>query len=188
MLTLTELCVLAIHLWRSFDVLLWSRRTKRGLLFQTQTRSLVSSSLFKKAHTNLITCITFPSPLHDLLKALCRSDRDQLESCWTRAWPEWLSEPWHVFLLTFFLSSRSCSSFWKCFSLSRRWRSASSRALASASSLWKMKKYSEECFFSQVLILAHRKVCLFKHAATALQPHFAYIYISIQVFYLVLVE
>lgn len=42
-----------------------------------------------------------------------------------------------VFLLTFFLSSRSCSSFWKCFSLSRRWRSASSRALASASSLWK---------------------------------------------------
>lgn len=37
--------------------------------------------------------------------------------------------------LTFFLSSRSCSSRWKCFSRSRRCRSASSRALASASSL-----------------------------------------------------
>lgn len=36
--------------------------------------------------------------------------------------------------LTFFLSSRSCSSRWKCFSRSRRCRSASSRALASASS------------------------------------------------------
>lgn len=38
--------------------------------------------------------------------------------------------------LTFFLSSRSCSSRWKCFSRSWRCRSASSRALASASSLW----------------------------------------------------
>lgn len=42
--------------------------------------------------------------------------------------------------LTLFLSSRSCSSFWKCFSRSRRWRSDSSRVLASASSLWNKKK------------------------------------------------
>lgn len=37
---------------------------------------------------------------------------------------------------TLFLSSLSCSSFWKCFSLSTRCFSASSRALASASSFW----------------------------------------------------
>lgn len=43
--------------------------------------------------------------------------------------------PWMPPALTFFLSSRSCSSRWKCFSRSRRCRSASSRALASASSL-----------------------------------------------------
>lgn len=41
---------------------------------------------------------------------------------------------------TFFLSSLSCSSFWKCFSLSRRCFSASSRALASASSFWNTHK------------------------------------------------
>lgn len=41
---------------------------------------------------------------------------------------------------TFFLSSLSCSSLWKCFSLSRRCFSASSRALASASSFWKQKR------------------------------------------------
>lgn len=39
--------------------------------------------------------------------------------------------------LTFFLSSLSCSSFWKCFSLSSRCFSASSRAFASASSFYR---------------------------------------------------
>lgn len=50
----------------------------------------------------------------------------------------WTLYRWYfsLFGLTFFLSRRSCSSFWKCFSLSMRWRSASSRAFASASSLW----------------------------------------------------
>lgn len=40
--------------------------------------------------------------------------------------------------ITFFLSRRSCSSFWKCFSLSCRALSASSRTRAS-SSFWKQK-------------------------------------------------
>lgn len=99
-------------------------------------------SLFRMNHTDLISRIALPSPLHDLLEALCRSDREisalvfQLDCELSVTF--WTLYRWYfsLFGLTFFLSRRSCSSFWKCFSLSMRWRSASSRAFASASSLW----------------------------------------------------
>lgn len=51
-------------------------KNKKTFVVSKSTDSQVSSRLFKRNHTNLISCITFPSPLHDLLEALCRSDTE----------------------------------------------------------------------------------------------------------------
>lgn len=110
---------------------------KQFIISQEATESSGLPSLFKRSHTNLISCITFPGPLHDLLEALCRPQISELAADVFSELTDCVNP---VLLLTFFLSSRSCSSFWKCFSLSCRWRSASSRAFASASSLWKKGK------------------------------------------------
>lgn len=140
--TFTRLCVLSVDLRRRFDILLWLQRAEQDSCYSTKASKCSVWSLFRMNHTDLISRITLPSPLHDLLEALCRSDREisalvfQLDCELSVTF--WTLYRWYfsLFGLTFFLSRRSCSSFWKCFSLSMRWRSASSRAFASASSLW----------------------------------------------------
>lgn len=53
------------------------------LFFLLKARGSWKPRLFKKGNRkDLISCIAFPSPLHDLLQALWGSDRDKWVGCW----------------------------------------------------------------------------------------------------------
>lgn len=79
-----------------------------------------------------------------------------------------------MLLRTFFLSSRSCSSFWKCFSLSTRCCSASSRALASASSLCDRSKQTQRLVrqHNGMFGLRHHYCSIFVHCRLHYYPSF----------------
>lgn len=60
----------------------YEEKQTNSLLFLKRPEEVETQACLKENHTNLISCIAFPSPLHDLLKALCISDRGQWVSGW----------------------------------------------------------------------------------------------------------